>query len=113
MQVHVRAPEARPLEQHRRREDAVLGAHDLGLRVDLGEERLDCAELRLGHEVLLVDEQQVGKLELVAQQVRDGALVALDVVPVPIDERVHGVQLLEDRRRVDDRHEVVQPRNVV
>ena len=96
MQVHVRAPEARPLEQHRRREDAVLGAHDLGCRVDLAQKGLDGVALLLRHEVALVEQQQVGKLELVAAQVRDGALVAVDFVPAAVDERVHGSELLED-----------------
>ena len=91
----------------------MLGAHDLGRRVHLPQEGLDRAELLLGHQVGLVDQQQVGKLELVAQQVGDGALVALDLLPAAVDERVHRGELLEDRRRVDDGHEVVQARDVV
>ena len=35
------------------------------------------------------------------------------LVPAAIHQRVHRAQLLEDRRRVDDGHEVVQARNVV
>ena len=65
-------------------------------RVDLFQKRLHRPELRLRHEIGLVEQQQVGKLELVAEQVRDGALVALDLVPVPIDERVHRRELLKD-----------------
>ena len=55
----------------------------------------------------------LGEICLVAEQVRDRALVALDLVPAAIDERVHCAELLEDRRRVDDGHEVVQARHVV
>ena len=44
---------------------------------------------------------------------RDGALVASDVVPAPVDERVHRAELLEDGRRVDNGHQVVQARHVV
>ena len=54
----------------------------------------------------LVDQDQVCKLDLVAEQVGDGALVALDLLPAAVDERVHCAQLLEDRRRVDDSDEV-------
>ena len=67
-------------EQRRRRELAVLRANHLGRRVDLAQEGLDRAELRLADEVALVDEQQVGELELVAEQVRHGALVTRDVL---------------------------------
>ena len=91
----------------------MLRAHDLGLWVDLAQKRLDLTALRFGHEVALVDEQQVGKLELVAEEVRDGALVALDLVPAAINERVHRVELLKDRRRVHDRHKIVKARHVV
>ena len=59
-----------------------------------------------------VDEQQVGKFDLVAEKVRDGALVACDRVPAPIHERVHRLELLEDACCVDDGHEVVQARDV-
>ena len=58
----------------------MLRAHHLGRRVDLAQQCLDRAELRLADEVALVDEQQVGELELVAEQVRHGALVARDVL---------------------------------
>jgi hypothetical protein len=43
------------------------------------EEHLDGADLLLRDQIALVDQQQVCKLELVAEQVRDGALVALDL----------------------------------
>ena len=72
--------EARRAEQRRRRELAVLRANHLGRRVDLAQQCLDRADLRLADEVALVDEQQVGELELVAEQVRHGALVAGDVL---------------------------------
>ena len=42
--------EARLVEQRRRLEHRALGAHDLGRRVDLGEEGLDRAELRFDDE---------------------------------------------------------------
>ena len=91
----------------------MLRAHQLGRRVDLAQEGLDRAELRLAHEVALVDEEEIGELELVTEQVRDGALVALGGLPSAVDQRVHRVELLEDGRGVDDRDEVVQARDVV
>mmetsp|Transcript_25467 Transcript_25467/g.81464 ORF Transcript_25467/g.81464 Transcript_25467/m.81464 type:complete len:623 (+) Transcript_25467:165-2033(+) len=104
--------EARRAEQRGRRELAVLRAHQLGRRVDLAQEGLDRAELRLAHEVALVDEEEIGELELVTEQVRDGALVALGGLPSAVDQRVHRVELLEDGRGVDDRDEVVQARDI-
>ena len=105
--------EARGGEQRLRLDHRVLGAHDLGRRVHFPQEGRHRAELLLGHQVGLVDEQQVGKLELVAQQVGDGALVALDLLPAAVGERVDRGELLEDRRRVDDGDEVVEGRDVV
>ena len=79
----------------------------LGRRVGLAQEGLECTELRLGHQVDLVDEQEVGELELVAQQVGDSALLAVNLVPAAIDERLHRRELLKDGGRVDNGHEVV------
>jgi len=45
--------------------------------------------------------------------VRHRALVALNLVPAAVDERVHRAELLEDRGRVDDGHQVVQACHVV
>ena len=74
----------------------MLSAHELGRLVDLAQERSHRAELRLRHQITLVDAQQVRKLDLVAQQVRDGALVVFGRLPASSDERVHRTELFED-----------------
>eukprot|EP00964_Phaeocystis_antarctica_P086004 scaffold54405_cov55-Phaeocystis_antarctica.AAC.3 len=88
--------EAWRAEQLRRLEHAALRAHYLGRLVDLAEKRLDRPELRLRHKIALVDQNQIGELDLVAEKMRDGALVTVDLLPPPIDERVHRDELLKD-----------------
>ena len=57
--------EARGGEQGGRREGAVLGDPHLRLGVDLAQERLDRTQLLRRNQVTLIDQEQVGKLELV------------------------------------------------
>ena len=83
-------------------------AHQLGRRVDLSQERLDRAELRLADQVLLIDDEHVGELELVAQQLGDRPRIALARLPAAVHERVDRGKLLKDGRRVDYGDEVVE-----
>ena len=87
---------ARLVEKRRWRNHAVLGAHELRFRVGLAQGPLHLPKLSCLHQVALVEQQHVGELKLVAEQVRDGALVALACLPAAVDELVHGGQLLKD-----------------
>mmetsp|Transcript_50778 Transcript_50778/g.163275 ORF Transcript_50778/g.163275 Transcript_50778/m.163275 type:complete len:439 (-) Transcript_50778:132-1448(-) len=103
---------ARLAEQPSWLDAAVLRADHLRRRVDLVQQPLDRAQLRIAQQVGLVHQQDVRKLDLLAEQMRDAALVPVARLPAALRQRVHRAQLLEDGRRVHHRDEVVQARDI-
>ena len=68
----------------------MLRAYNLRRRVGLAQKRFDGAKLRRRHQITFVDEDQVGKLDLVAEQVSHCALVPFVALPAAVNEGVHG-----------------------
>ena len=104
--------EALLAEQDFRLETAVVDAQDLREWVDLPYHRLHLTQLHLIHEVHLVEKQDVSKLDLVHEELCDSAPVACAGLPAAVHEFIQASKLLEQRCRVDDRHEVAQARNL-
>ena len=88
--------EARLAEQEGRLELALRRVLDGSGRVDPPQEGLDGLHLRAAHQVELVEDEDVGKLELVAEQLGNGARVFGARLPATVDEPVHRPQLLEE-----------------
>lgn len=82
---------------------------DLGVRVQLADDAADAVDLVPGHEVALVDDQDVGELDLVDLQVRDVAVVLGGHVRLPVDEEVGRLEVPHEVDRVDDGDARVQP----
>ena len=99
-------PEALLFEQQGWLKPAVRGAKKFRLRVDLSDDRLYLATPFVVQEIDLVDEQHIGKLNLVNQKVRDGPAIPLSSLPATGYERVQAAKLLEESGRVDDGDEV-------
>jgi len=73
---------------------------------------LDPAGQLLACEVGLVHHEHVGELDLVDQEVREGAIVLGSGRELPVAEQVLGAELVEERRGVDHRHHRVQLREL-
>ena len=76
--------------------------------VELGQQRTERGQLAGAHEVGLADDQHVGELDLLDQQVIDGAVVILVQREVAVPELVALAEVLREGRRVDDRDHGVQ-----
>ena len=91
---------------------AVGRLDELRARVHAPEERAELRLSRVVHEVHLVHDDDVRELDLVAEELRDGALVARARLPAAALERVGRVELLHEARAVDDGHERVEARDL-
>ena len=92
---------------------AALGEVNLRLRVQSADDALDLVELVGADGIGLVDEDDVGELDLIGEQIRDAAGVFAGDAHFAVLEVIGAVVVVEEVPRIDDGDHGVELREVV
>jgi len=91
---------------------AESAADDRRVGVQRADVPLHFAEVILADEIALVEDDDVGELDLIGEQVGDRAGVGLVVADAAVGQIVLGLEVLDEVERVNDRDHRVQPRDL-
>mmetsp|Transcript_93206 Transcript_93206/g.263493 ORF Transcript_93206/g.263493 Transcript_93206/m.263493 type:complete len:305 (+) Transcript_93206:809-1723(+) len=108
--VHLLLLEEPRVQNRRRPGDAEPGLDHPGTRVELLQDALQRLQILGGHEVGLVEDQDIRNLDLVDQQADDASLVALlRAQLLPVDKAALAAEVCQKVPAVDDRDQRVEP----
>ena len=83
---------------------AEVGFDDLGARIEFLQRATENAKVLLRHQIDFVQNDDVGKLDLVCEQVDDGSVVPFNVCEFSILQRFWAPKVVEEVGGIDHRH---------
>ena len=104
--------EAAGVEDLRQRRLAHHHRHDLGLGIQAAQDGGQLLALGAGNQVGLADQDDVGELHLLDQQVGDRTLIVLAQRLAATGQALGGVEIAQEVDPVDHRHQRIQTRQV-